>query len=202
MPNLVLQNGDSYVSAKLTIRSSDGLVEIEHEPITNYNKRVIATFPMPISIDIKIGESKEITLNSIIPKSLRFDSEESNNDNLIYLHPVAASASMGVEGFCNGAACDAIRRQLNETNMRLTKQESRSGGGNNMSTADYNALAAKVAAMNASTRGGDGSGGDGLDGGELVCTPITDSEDNEMTVVGVTMPLSGIEMAKATEKVS
>jgi len=198
MPNLVLQNGDSYVSAKLTIRSSDGLVEIEHEPITNYNKRVIATFPMQISIDIKIGESKEITLNSIIPKSLRFDSEESDNDNLIYLHPVAASASMGVEGFCNGAACDEIRRQLNETNMRLTKQESRSEGSSNMSTADYNALAAKVAAMNKSAGGG-GGGGDGLDGGELVCTPITDSEDNEMTVVGVTMPLSGIDMAKATE---
>ena len=33
MPNLVLQNGDSYVSAKLTIRSSEGLVEIEHEHI-------------------------------------------------------------------------------------------------------------------------------------------------------------------------
>ena len=58
MPNLVLQNGDSYVSAKLTIRSSEGLVEIEHEPITNYNKRVIATFPIPLSLDIQIGESK------------------------------------------------------------------------------------------------------------------------------------------------
>ena len=190
MPNLVLQNGDSYVSAKLTIRSSEGLVEIEHEPITNYNKRVIATFPIPLSVDIQIGESKEIALNSIIPKSLRFDAD--NSGDVIYLHPVAASESMGTEGFCNNKKCKAIEDKIKKTNARLAKQETRPGG--NLSDADYAALAARLAAMK-----GGGAGGGADDGGELVCTPITDSEDNAISLVGVTTPLSGLDMAKAAE---
>jgi len=196
MPNLVLQNGDSYVSAKLTIRSSDGLVEIEHEPITNYNKRVIAIFPIPILIDIKIGESKEIMLNSIIPKSLRFDTEESDNDNLIYLHPVAASAT--AEGFCNNATCDRLQQQITETTKQLSIQESKI----NSTTANINNLSNNLISGRGGGSGsgsGSGSGGDANDDGELVCTPITDSEDNEMTLVGVTIPMSGIDMAKAAE---
>jgi hypothetical protein len=186
----VLQNGNSYVSAKLTIRSSEGLVEIEHEPITNYNKRVIATFPIQLSVDIKIGESKEILLNSIIPKSLRFDADDSGN--VIYLHPVTASANMGVEGFCNSKKCREIEEKLAKTNARLSKQETRPGG--TMSNEDYAALAARIAAMNG---GAGGAGAD--DGGELVCTPITDSEDNAISLVGVTTPLSGLDMARAAE---
>jgi hypothetical protein len=169
---------------------NDGTVEIEHEPITNYSKRVIATFPIPLTIDIQIGESKEISLNSIIPKSLRFDTEDSSD--VIYLRPVTSSIG-SVEGFCNNKQCREIKNQIAQTNARLAKQETRSGG--NMSDADYAALAARLAAMNGS--GGSGSGAD--DGGELVCTPINDSEDNEMTLVGVTNPLSDLEMAKAVE---
>jgi hypothetical protein len=194
MPNLVLQNGDSYVSAKLIIHSSDGLVEIEHEPITNYNKRVIARFPIPISIDIKIGESKEITLNSIIPKSLRFDTEESNNDNLIYLHPVAASVT--TEGFCNNATCDRLQKQITETANKLRIQDNLITSA----TANIRSLSTNLLSGGGiGGGGGGGGGGDANDGSELVCTPITDSEDNEMTLVGVTMPMSSIDMAKAAE---
>ena len=188
MPNLVLQNGDSYISTKLTIRADDGTVEIEHEPITNYSKRVIATFPIPLYIDIKIGESKEINLNSIVPKSLRFDADESGD--AIFLHP-ATSYVGSVEGFCNSAKCTALQKNIDAANARITQQESRSGG--NLTDADYAAMAARIAAMN-------GSGGVlGDDGRELVCTPITDSEDNEMTLVGVTNPLSELEMSAAAE---
>lgn len=189
MPNLVLQNGDSYISTKLTVHADDGTVEIEHEPITNYNKRVIATFSIPLVVDIQLGESKEIVLNSIIPKSLRFDADDSGD--VIYLQPITASEKMGIEGFCNNKKCKAIEDQIKKTNARLAKQETRPGG--TMSDADYAALAARLAAM----KGVGGGGAD--DGGELVCTPITDSEDNAMTLVGVTTPLSGIEMAKAAE---
>lgn len=190
MPNLVLQNGDSYISTKLTIHSEDGTVKIEHEPITNYSKRVIATFPIPLYIDIKIGESKEINLNSIIPKSLRFDIDESGD--AIFLHPV--TSSMGsVEGFCNNDMCKKLQKGIDAANARIAKQETRPGGGN-MSDADYAALAARLAAMN-----GSGGLGGADDGGELVCTPITDSEDNEMTLVGVTNTLSELEMTKAAE---
>ena len=189
MPNLVLQNGDSYISTKLTIRADDGTVEIEHEPITNYSKRVIATFPIPLYIDIKIGESKEINLNSIIPKSLRFDADESGD--VIFLHPATSSVG-SVEGFCNNAMCKKLQKGIDAANARITQQESRSGG--NLTDADYAAMAARIAAMN-------GSGGvlGGDDGKELVCTPITDSEDNEMTLVGVTNPLSELEMSAAAE---
>ena len=188
MPNLVLQNGDSYISTKLTIRADDGTVEIEHEPITNYSKRVIATFPIPLYIDIKIGESKEINLNSIVPKSLRFDADESGD--AIFLHPATSSVG-SVEGFCNSAMCKALQKGIDAANARITQQESRSGG--NLTDADYAAMAARIAAMN-------GSGGVlGDDGRELVCTPITDSEDNEMTLVGVTNPLSELEMSAAAE---
>ena len=189
MPNLVLQNGDSYISTKLTIRADDGTVEIEHEPITNYRKRVIATFPIPLYIDIKIGESKEINLNSIIPKSLRFDIDESGD--VISLHPATSSVG-SVEGFCNNAMCKKLQKGIDAVRDRIAKQETRPGG--NMSDADYAALAARLAAMN-----GSGGLGGADDGGELVCTPITDSEDNEMTLVGVTNTLSELEMTKAAE---
>ena len=188
MPNLVLQNGDSYISTKLTIRADDGTVEIEHEPITNYSKRVIATFPIPLYIDIKIGESKEINMNSIVPKSLRFDADESGD--AIFLHPATSSVG-SVEGFCNNAMCKKLQKGIDAANSRITQQESRSGG--NLTDADYAAMAARIAAMN-----GTGLGG-GDDGGELVCTPIEDSEDNEMTLVGVTNPLSELETEKAAE---
>ena len=190
MPNLVLQNGDSYISTKLTIRADDGTVEIEHEPITNYSKRVIATFPIPLYIDIKIGESKEINLNSIIPKSLRFDADESGD--VIFLHPATSSVG-SVEGFCNSAKCTALQKAIDAANARITKQESRSGG--NLTDADYAAMAARIAAMN----GAGGLLGGADDGGELVCTPITDYEDNEMTLVGVTNALSELDQLAAAE---
>ena len=191
MPNLVLQNGDSYISTKLTIHANDGTVEIEHEPITNYSKRVIAIFPVQLFIEIQLGESKEIVLNSIIPKSLRFDADDSGA--VIFLNPTESPVG-SVEGFCNSKKCKEIQDQLKKTNARLSKQETRPGG--TMSDADYAALAARLAAMNG---GAGGAGGGGDDGGELVCTPITDSEDNEMTLVGVTNTLSELEMSKAAE---
>ena len=186
MPNLVLQNGDSYISTKLTIK--DGIVEIEHDPITNYSKRVIAIFTISPIIDIKIGESKEINLNSIIPKSIRFDIDESGD--AIFLHPATSSVG-SVEGFCNNAMCRELQKGIDEVRDRIAKQESSSGGS--LSDDDYAAMAARIAAMNGSGLDGDGGGG------ELVCTPITDSEDNEMTLVGVTNTLSELEMSKAAE---
>ncbi len=195
MPNLVLQNSDSYISTKLTIQPSEGTVEIEHEPITNYNKRVITTFPISPNINIQIGESKEITLNSIIPKSLRFDMDDSND--VIYLYPIKYSET--TEGFCNSKDCKRIQDQLNRVNSRITEQDSNRQGGN-MSDDDYAALAKRLAAMNGSGgAGGDGSGGGGADGSELVCTPISDSEDMAMNIVGITVPLSANDMARAAE---
>ena len=194
MPNLVLQNSNSYISTKLTIKRSNGTVEIEHEPITNYNKNVIAIFPISPTIDINIGESKEINLNLIIPKSLRFDSEDLND--VIYLHPIVDTVSDTTEGFCNSAQCRKIQDELKRANDRITRQESRPGG--NMTDSDYAALARRIAAMNGGGGGGDGSGGVD-DGGELVCTPIMDSENTAMNIVGVTVPLSANDIARATE---
>jgi hypothetical protein len=109
-PNLVLPNSDSYVSAKLTILPNDGLIEIEHEPITNYNKRAIVRFPLKLDTildpNVAIGASQEINLNAIISKSIRFDIDDT--DNVIQLDPIENSSS--VEGFCS----KKDRRNLNK----------------------------------------------------------------------------------------
>jgi len=98
-PNLVLPNSDSYVSAKLTILPEEGVVEIEHEPITNYNKRAMVRFPLKLDIrpDDVLGASQEINLNAIISKSIRFDVDDSGD--VIRLNPIENSSS--VEGFCS-----------------------------------------------------------------------------------------------------
>lgn len=111
-PNLVLPNSDSYVSAKLTILPNDGLIEIEHEPITNYNKRAIVRFPLKLDTildpNVAIGASQEINLNVIISKSIRFDIDDT--DSVIQLDPIENSSS--VEGFCSKKARDDLNKQI------------------------------------------------------------------------------------------
>lgn len=94
VPNLRIQaslpdTGTSdYISTKLTINPSEGTIEIEHEPITNYSKKVIVTIPLHLDIG---SDSKEINLNSMIPKSIRFKIDET--ENAIYLHPDTGGSS-------------------------------------------------------------------------------------------------------------
>jgi hypothetical protein len=109
-PNLVLPNSDSYVSAKLTILPDEGVVEIEHEPITNYNKRAIVRFPLKLDIrlDDVLGASQEINLNAIISKSIRFDVDDSGE--VIRLNPIENSYS--VEGFCSKKGKRDLDKQI------------------------------------------------------------------------------------------
>lgn len=79
-PNVVFTNGldtSQYVSTKITINGS--MLVVEHEPITNYGKKVYLYFPMVTDdtvpynaidqmLDAKIGESLEVNLNTIITK--------------------------------------------------------------------------------------------------------------------------------------
>jgi hypothetical protein len=108
-PNLVLPNSDSYVSAKLTILPDEGVVEIEHEPITNYNKRAIVRFPLKLDIplDDVLGASQEINLNALISKSIRFDVDDSGD--VIRLNPIDNSST---EGFCSKKGKKALKKEL------------------------------------------------------------------------------------------
>jgi hypothetical protein len=79
-PNVVFTNGldaSQYVSTKITINGS--MLIIEHEPITNYGKKMYLYFPLVTDdavpynaidqmLDAKIGESLEVNLNTIITK--------------------------------------------------------------------------------------------------------------------------------------
>ncbi len=110
-PNLVLPNSDSYVSAKLTILPNDRLIEIEHEPITNYNKRAIVRFPLKLGTiidpNVAIGASQEINLNTLISKSIRFDIDD--DGNVIQLDPTENSS---VEGFCSKKDKKDLKKQI------------------------------------------------------------------------------------------
>jgi hypothetical protein len=94
VPNLRIQTStpdtgwSDYISTKLTIQPSEGTIEIEHEPITNYSKKVIVTIPLHLDIG---SDSKEINLNNMIPKSIRFTIDETVN--AIYLHPDTGGSS-------------------------------------------------------------------------------------------------------------
>ena len=108
VPNLRIQaslpdTGTSdYISTKLTINPSEGTIEIEHEPITNYSKKVIVTIPLHLDIG---SDSKEINLNSMIPKSIRFKIDET--ENAIYLHPDTGGSSYK-EGLTTTEIADAM----------------------------------------------------------------------------------------------
>lgn len=120
-PNLVLPNSDSYVSAKLTILPDEGVVEIEHEPITNYNKRAIVRFPLKLDIrlDDVLGASQEINLNAIISKSIRFDVDDSGE--VIRLNPIENSHS--VEGFCSKKGKRDLDKQISsEINRKIDEK--------------------------------------------------------------------------------
>lgn len=144
-PNLVLPNSDSYVSAKLTVFPNEGFVEIEHEPITNYNKRAIIRFPLQLDIgsNAALGTSQELNLNSLISKSIQFDID--NTGDVIRLNPIGNSS---VEGFCSKKKVrddinkmidskldskldDKIRKHLNEVphGCECNSSNSRGGGG-------------------------------------------------------------------------
>ena len=136
-PNLVLPNSDSYVSAKLTILPDEGLIEIEHEPITNYNKRAIVRFPLKLDIDIAraLGESQEINLNALISKSIRFDVDDSGD--VIRLNPIDNSST---EGFCSKKGKKALKKELSaEIDKKIKEHLNKiphgcgecSGGNNN-----------------------------------------------------------------------
>lgn len=111
-PNLVLLNSDSYVSAKLTILPKEGLIEIEHEPITNYNRRAIVRFPLKLDIDngAPLGTSQEINLNTIISKSIRFDIDDTGD--VIRLDPIENSSP--VEGFCSNKDRQNLNKQISD----------------------------------------------------------------------------------------
>ena len=140
-PNLVLPNSDSYVSAKLTILPDEGLIEIEHEPITNYNKRAIVRFPLKLDIDIAraLGESQEINLNALISKSIRFNIDDSGD--VIRLDPIENSST---EGFCSKKGKKALKKELSAEIDKKIKEhlnkiphgcgECNSGNDNNSTT--------------------------------------------------------------------
>jgi hypothetical protein len=158
-PNLVLPNSDSYVSAKLTILPNEGLIEIEHEPITNYNKRAIVRFPLKLDIDIgaKLGTSQEINLNTIISKSIRFDIDDTGD--VIRLYPIENSSS--VEGFCskkdrqnlNKQISDEIDRKLDEKLDKHLRDAPHCGDCDSSGRGNGNG---------SGNRNGNGSGGSGL----------------------------------------
>ena len=114
-PNLVLQNTDSYVASKLTIFSNVSIIEIEHEPITNYNKRVIVRFPLDLYIDIDLGASKEININSIVPKHIQFDID--NTGDIIKLNPIDS-----VEGFCSKKDKGKLTKEIDKAIDSKLKQ--------------------------------------------------------------------------------
>jgi hypothetical protein len=105
VPNLTLSDSRTYVSTKLTIRPSEGTIEIEHEPITNYSKKVIATIPLHLDIS---SNSAEINLNKLIPKSIRFQIDETGNT--IYLKPETTIQTQ--EGFCSKKDAKKLKNEL------------------------------------------------------------------------------------------
>ena len=193
VPNLVLPNSDSYISTKLKINPSEGTIDIEHEQITNYSKKVIVTFPVKLTTDIEMGASKEINLNKIISKSIRFTINETKD--AIRLRPETTSVT---EGFCSPVSQQQIDNHFADIDATLAKKCDAPCNGNgsssgvsdidNMSQDAINALAAKLGISSFEDNGG-----------ELTCTPYVDNADNEQNPVGETVPLSASDKAQAAE---
>jgi hypothetical protein len=191
-PNLVLPNSVSYVSTKLKIRSSEGLVDIEHEPIAKYSKRVIVTFPLKLEDDTAIGETKEINLNNIISKSIRFDMNDTGP--VIYLEPITSTTTQSVEGFCDNKKRRAeTQKQIDDSlDKRINDHETRPHGAvGSLTDAELRYLASKISPMMSDGQNVDSANGD------WECIPYEDNADTSKTLVAV--GTGAIESEKAAE---
>ena len=189
-PNLVLPNSVSYVSTKLTIRPSEGLIDIEHESIATYSKRVIVTFPLKLEDDTAIGATKEINLNAVISKSIQFDMNDTGS--VIRLDPSIGEKS--VEGFCSAKDKRKMLAKIDGliSDKVLAHQSGYPHGAvGSLSDAELKYLASKIGPMM--------SGGQVIDSanGDWECTPFDDSTDTSKSYVAV--GLSAVETDKEAE---
>ena len=171
MPNLTLSDSRTYVSTKLTIRPSEGIIEIEHEPITNYSKKVIATIPLHLDID---SDSAEINLNKLIPKSIRFRVDEMKD--AIYLKPDTAIQTK--EGFCSKKDAKKLKDELRVAWSKDIKTHAGGphGAVGNLSDAELKYLANKLNPMMNDGKTIDTANGD------WECTPFDINTDTSTTV--------------------
>jgi hypothetical protein len=172
VPNLTLSDSRTYVSTKLTIKPSEGTIEIEHEPITNYSKKVIATIPLHLDIN---SDTAEINLNKLIPKSIRFSVDEM--EDAIYLKPETTIKMQ--EGFCSKKDAKKLKAEMKKGWEEYTNKHRDTfphGAVGSLSAAELKYLANKLnPLMN------DGTIIDGANG-DWECSPYDDSAETSTTM--------------------
>jgi hypothetical protein len=149
LPNLVISGADtettSYIATKLTI--GDDEIAIEHEPTTNYHRRMIVRFD-GISIDdlgeLQLGESKEIAINSYIRKSEEpkpVFRRTANGDEIYFPTTTATTKEPVIEGACSSkkerATDDAMNKLQKQYNDLADMLNSLKGAGTVNTTYQY-----------------------------------------------------------------
>ena len=120
-PNLSILDGSeitSFIATKLTI--GDDNITIEHEPTTNYHRRLLAQFDgssIPELSELNLGESLEIAVNSYIPKQSESVFRQTDDADII-VFPKKISTEPIIEG-----ACSSKKEKLTDANIQKLQSD-------------------------------------------------------------------------------